>query len=281
MSAARLTGAFAALGLVCLALTAAAQSPPEEESPLARLGWVPGPATGELGQMAQVEVPEGFLYLDGKDTRTFLKTIGNVPDGSEQGMLLNAEKQWFVVFDFAAEGYVRDDDKDDIDADEILDAMKEGTVASNERRRTLGLNTLTLLGWAKPPHYDAETNLLEWAITLKDDTDGGESINHQARLLGRRGIMNATLVCDPSEFEGALGTYHGILGKYEFKDGHRYAQYVSGDKVAEYGLTGLMLGGAAVIGAKSGFFKAIWKFLVFGVLAIGAFVKRLFGRGEA
>lgn len=309
MNIARLhPGALLALGLLLTATTSLAQAPPEEgtappgegtappaegtappaegmpppeaDSPLARLAWVPGPTTADLGGLATVEVPEGHLFLPGADTGKFLEILGNIPGGQEKGLVLNMAQDWFIVFDFSAEGYVNDDDKDEIDADEILEAMTENNKHGNEARKQRGFTTLTLLGWAREPYYDDKTNHLEWAIKLKDDAGGGVSVNHQTRLLGRRGIMEATLVSDPEKFEAALPLFHGILAKYEFQDGHRYSQFVSGDKVAEYGLTGLMVGGAAVLAAKSGIFKSLWKFIVLGVVAIGALIKKLFNRGS-
>ena len=50
-------------------------------------------------------------------------------------MLLNVEDGWFVVFDFSDMGYVKDDDKDELDAKAILASIKEGTEASNKVRK--------------------------------------------------------------------------------------------------------------------------------------------------
>lgn len=60
----------------------------------------------------------------------------------------------------------------------------------------------------------------------------------------------------------------------------KYSEYKPGDKLAEYGLGALVVGGAAAAAAKSGLLKGLGKFLwvaVFGVAA-GAwtFIKRIF-----
>ena len=61
--------------------------------------------------------------------------------------------------------------------------------------------------------------------------------------------------------------------------GERYAEFRAGDRVAEYGLAALVLGGAAAVATKSGFLKAFGKLIVVGVMGVGAavlaFVRRL------
>lgn len=247
--------------------------------PMAQLGWIEGPTEASLGPNATVKVPEGYLFIDGGDTRKFLELLGNIAGTQEVGMLLQPEEQWFVVFEFDPVGYVEDDDKDDLDPDDVLESMRESNEAGNEVRKERGLTTLTITGWATKPHYDEASNYLEWAIELEDDATKGRSVNHQTRLLGRRGIMKATLVIDPPKLAGALPTFRELLADFDFKEGERYAEYKDGDKIAEYGLTGLMVGGAAVLAAKSGLLKSIWKFLVFIVAGIGVGLKKLFGRG--
>jgi uncharacterized membrane-anchored protein len=70
----------------------------------------------------------------------------------------------------------------------------------------MGLETLTLVGWAVPPNYNQAPNNLEWAIRLQGE-DGGSTVNYFTKLLGRRGIMNTTLVCDPNALESILPDY--------------------------------------------------------------------------
>jgi uncharacterized membrane-anchored protein len=76
--------------------------------------------------------------------------------------------------------------------------------------------------------------------------------------------------------------FKAVLAGYSFNEGERYAEYRSGDKVAEYGLSALIIGGAAAAAAKSGAFKGLAKFIGIGVIAlfasIGGFFKRLFRR---
>ena len=56
-----------------------------------------------------------------------------------------------------------------------------------------------------------------------------------------------------------------------------------GDKIAEYGLTALVVGGAGAAAAKAGLLKGLWKFLLAGwklviaaIVGLGALLKRIF-----
>jgi hypothetical protein len=113
----------------------------------------------------------------------------NPSDGDELGVLLH-DDSWFVVFTFDESGYVKDDEKDKLVADKILASIKQGTEQANEVRAERGWAAMEILGWQQAPFYDPGTHNLTWSI--RGRSDGGSSINHSARLLGRRGVMQAT-----------------------------------------------------------------------------------------
>ncbi|MCC7013260.1 MAG: DUF2167 domain-containing protein [Planctomycetes bacterium] len=250
-----------------------------EHSPLDELDWKFGPGEGDLASWARVQIPEGWRFVGPRDTRKLMEMMQNPVTMTETGFLSPPEMQWFAVFEFDESGYVEDSDKDELDADEMLESLKEGTEAGNEARRERGWATLEVLDWEVPPHYDEITHNLEWATRARS-SDGGLVINHNTRLLGRRGVMSVTLVVDPEGLAAALPEFKQALGGYSFKEGQRYTEFASGDKVAEYGLTALVAGGAGVVAAKSGLLGKLWKLILPAVLAVGAFFKKLFGGGK-
>ncbi len=66
-----------------------------------------------------------------------------------------------VVFaEFDDCGYVKDDDKADLDANKMLSAMRESESDSNAGRRRRGFGEMHLLGWEQPPHYEEATHNL-------------------------------------------------------------------------------------------------------------------------
>ena len=120
------------------------------------------------------------------------------------------------------------------------------------------------------PNYNASTHNLEWAILLKDD-DGFFTLNHNIRILGRNGMMIATLVANLEEFSEILPIYRNILKDFTFKTGQSYSEFKQGDKLAKYGLTALIAGGAGAAAAKLGLFQIIGKFGKVIFLAVIAF----------
>jgi uncharacterized membrane-anchored protein len=187
---------------------------------------------------------------------------------------------WSVVFEWDDVGYVKDDEKNELNPDKILGSIREGTKQSNAWRREHGQPEIELVGWQLPPRYNEATHNLEWAI--KGRSESGFFVNYNVRMLGRKGVMSATLLVDPDKMEGTLPTYQALLKDHTFKEGQRYAEYRQGDKIAKYGLAALVVGGAAAGAAKLGLFawlavalKKFWKLIVAGIVAATAFVKRL------
>ncbi len=92
--------------------------------------------------------------------------------------------------------------------------------------------------------------------------------------------MEVTLVADPSILSDTMPTFKTVLSGFAFQQGHRYAEFRQGDRIAEYGLTGLIVGGTTAVLVKSGAFKWLWKAIVVFGIAIAAFVRKFFGRNK-
>ena len=242
-----------------------------------------GPATAKLGTIAKIELPEGYAFLDGKTTREMMKAAGEPTSGKELGFLRPTNGQWSAFFEFNDIGYVKDAEKEKLDADKLLQSYRDGTAAQNKDREAAGRPPIEIVGWEKKPSYDPETHNLTWAIRA---TTGGEPLlNYNTRLLGRKGVMEVVLVCDPADLPATLPTFNKLLTDYSFSSGESYAEYRPGDKIAKYGLAALVLGGAAVGAAKLGLlgpvillFKKAWKLVVVAFVAVVGFFKKMFAR---
>lgn len=254
-------------------LAAAAQSEPQEP---ARDGWHAGPHVGKLGTRATITIPEGYHFLDAQATKRFLEATQNIPDGDELGIIFRErpdKNYWFAVFSYSDTGHVDDAERNSLDAGAILKGLQEGNREGNEERRRRGYAPLTLEGWHQAPFYDTATNNLTWATKLS--SEGEPVINHSVRLLGRTGLMSAQLVDGTDTIDVATVEFNNVLKSYAYVQGHRYAEFTSGDRVASYGLTALIAGGAGAAAVKSGLLQKIWKLLVFGAVAVAAALKKV------
>jgi uncharacterized membrane-anchored protein len=251
-----------------------------------KLNILQGPAKAQLQSTAQIDVPVGYRFLDGKSTRALMRASGEPTSGRELGLLMPTNDHWSVIFEFDDIGYVKDDDKDKLDADKLLEQIKRGTEAGNEERRRAGNAPLEIVGWEVKPRYDAATHNLEWAI--RATSEGRQILNYNTRLLGRKGVMEVVLIVEPDKLTYTLPTFRSLLTGYSFQTGQTYAEFRSGDKIAKYGLGALVLGGAAVGAAKLGLltwvlvlFKKAWKLVVVAFVAVAGYFKKLFGRRGA
>lgn len=253
---------------------------------LRALHWVQGPATVDATANSKLELPGGYVFLNAADTKKFNELNENLGTDKEV-MFAPEDLHWSAFLTFDDEGYVKDDEK--IDAPALLKALQENTEAANEERKRRGWGALHIVGWSQEPKYNATTKRLEWATLLR--SDNGEGINYFTKILGRRGVTTVVLAAAPGDLADASASLNATLEGYTFNPGHTYAEWVPGDKVAEYGLAGLIIGGGAAAAAKAGLLKGLWKFIVaafaagwklivVAAVAVAGFFRRLFGRKD-
>jgi uncharacterized membrane-anchored protein len=247
------------------------------------LNWVKGPTTVEVQGNSKLTIPDQYVYLDAGNTKKFLELQHNLSDGREV-MVAPQNMEWMAYLEFSDEGYVKDNEK--IDAPALLKTLQSNTEAGNEERRRRGWNELKLVDWATPPVYNTTTKRLEWATIL--DSKEGRAVNFSTKILGRRGYTSVIMVTDPANLQAAESNLDHVLTGYSFNAGETYADWRSGDKVADYGLAALIVGGVAAVAAKKGLFSVIgaflvasWKFLMIGVVAAVTWVRNLFARKRA
>lgn len=247
------------------------------------LPWESGPTTSEVGDKSRVAIPKDVGFLKESSGSKFLELTGNLPS---PGTSIIMARDWWATLDFSGMGYVKDDEK--IDADELLKSIKESDEPANEERRKRGLAEIHTEGWIVPPHYDAETHHLEWGLKLSS-SDGPEPVvNYSVRLLGRSGVENVVLVSSPETLTTDVAELKTILKGFTFNAGEKYSEFKAGDHVAEIGLGALVLGGAAAVAVKTGFWKvllaslaAFWKLIAVGAVGVSAAIGKLFKRKPA
>lgn len=248
-------------------------SPTPEPTVDYNVKWQTGPSVGALSDVAEVQLPAGYVFAGANDTRTIMEANQNPTSGKEVGFVAPPEREWFAVFEFDDVGYVRDDEKGELDAAALLESIKAGTDTANKERQRRGWPIMTITGWEQPPRYDESTHNLEWAI--RGESEGAPVINYNTRLLGRRGVMEVTLVTDPSNLATSLPKFKSMLAGFGFSQGQKYAEFRQGDRIAEYGLKGLIVGGGTAVLVKSGALKWLWKLIVPLFIAISAFFKKV------
>ncbi len=269
------------------AAEAAAQ--PEVPSP-----WQQGPKHVDLSNGIALDLPADYDFLPMPEAGKMMESMGNLYNENLLGVVAARDEQspWFVTLRYDEEGYVKDDES--VDGDELLESMRESLPEVNEEREAQGFPPIALDGWDEKPHYDKAKHHLVWCLRVSDKE--GASANYNTRVLGRKGHVSINLVTDPARVATDKPHAMALLAATQFGQGSRYEDFDSStDKVAEYGLAGLVAGGAG-LGAmklvKIGLLAKMWKVILAVViagkkaiflvlLAIGAGIKKLLSRSKA
>ena len=277
--------ALIAIGYPCLADESPASqdaSQADSREKLHALHWVNGPQQVQLYGNSSLQVPADYVFLDQAETAKLQALQHNLSNGTEY-FFAPKDGRWEVFFSYSSDGYVKDDEK--IDAAALLKSIEENTVAGNKMRRDRGWDEMQVVGWQTAPHYDGQSNRLEWAIDGKNLRTNNTIVNFNTRILGRGGVTSAVLVSSPDNLDEAIANFKSTLTGFEYLPGQRYAEYKPGDKIAKYGLAALITGGAAAIAVKTGLWKVIlgglvagWKFIAAAVVAIFGGLARRFKR---
>src|SRR5882672_5906619 len=80
-----------------------------------KLNVIKGPGKAKMENFAQIDVPEGYAFLDAKSTKAMMKASGEPTSGREVGFMAPTNDEFGVYFEFSPVGYVKDDDKAELD----------------------------------------------------------------------------------------------------------------------------------------------------------------------
>ncbi|WP_299714347.1 DUF2167 domain-containing protein [uncultured Tenacibaculum sp.] len=236
--------------------------------------------------LAEINVPEGYKFLDAKQSNTVLTDLWGNPPSEVLGMLfpenvgpVSNNFTYAVEITYSNDGYINDEDAKEINYDDLLSQMKSDADATNEERKKLGYPSINLVGWASEPFYDEKNKKLHWAKELKFSTDSINTLNYNIRVLGRSGYLNLNAIGTMEVLPLVKNNVNQILNSVTFTEGNTYADFNPDiDKVAAYGIGGLIAGKLL---AKAGFFALLlkfWKFIAIGAIGLFSVLKnKIFG----
>jgi uncharacterized membrane-anchored protein len=237
-----------------------------------------------------LNVPAGFKYLNKEQSNYILTDLwGNPPRTDILGMLFPeaggpfAEKSYAFVITFDPMGYVKDDDADKINYDDLLKEMQEGEVEENKERVKQGYSSIHMVGWASKPFYDKTNKVLHWAKNLKFGDAEENTLNYEVRILGRKGVLSMNAVATMSELNEVKKDIDKVLAIPSFTAGNTYKDFDSKtDNVAAWTIGGLVAGKVLLkVGVWAAIVKFLawgWKFILIGIVAVWGAVKKFFGR---
>jgi uncharacterized membrane-anchored protein len=224
--------------------------------------------------IATIKVPENFKFLDADEAKYIVEDVwGNLKGQTPLGMLVPAGSaasiaDYAFLVEYQDLGYVKDNDANEIDYNDLLKQMKEEGAEANAERRKAGIPAMDLIGWASTPYYDKTKNVLHWAKEFKVEGYEENTLNYDVRVLGRKGVLVLQAVSGMEQLDSVKQNINPLLNAVTFAKGNTYADFDSKtDNVAAWTIGGLVAGKVL---AKVGFFAVILKFLKFILLGLAA-----------
>jgi uncharacterized membrane-anchored protein len=240
------------------------------------------------GGIGTLQVPAGFKYLDAAQAERVLTDLWGNPKGNSLtlGLLLPDstgvlnDNSYAFNIEYDEIGYVKDDDADDINYEELLAEMQKETNEVNAERTRMGYPAISLLGWASAPYYDKERKILHWAKEVKFGDAEVNTLNYNVRILGRKGVLVLNAIASMPQLDMVKKDLPRVMDIVKFSDGNQYKDFNPDiDNVAAWTIGGLVAGKVL---AKVGFFALIlkfWKIIAVAVAGFGGFLwKKIRGR---
>lgn len=227
--------------------------------------------------IATLNVPAGFKYLNPEQSEQVLTQFWGNPEGSNTlGMLFPDtsnplySSSWAFVLTYDELGFVKDDDADDIDYDDLLKDLQKETEESNAEREKLGYEKIEFVGWASKPFYDKDKKILHWAKNLKFGESTENTLNYNVRILGRKGVLVLNAVAGMNQLPIVEKNIANVLDVAQFSDGYKYSDFNPDiDEVAAWTIGGLVAGKVLAKVGLFAFFGKFLKVIIFGVVALG------------
>jgi len=247
-----------------------------------------GPAQIRLLDQATLNITDDEVFIPAAEANRIMAALGNSSTPERFGLVTEKSDnvRWMVDVTWIKEGYVRDGDAKEWQADAMLEDLKEGTERGNAERLARGIPALDVTGWVEKPAYDRASHRLVWSLSLQDrGAPAGEpqTINYNTYALGREGYFSLDLITGSDTIETDKLVARNLLATLKYLPGKRYEDFSSStDKVAAYGL-GALVGVVAVkklglLGLIGVFLLKIWKLAAVALVGAGAAVRRFFGR---
>jgi uncharacterized membrane-anchored protein len=233
---------------------------------------------------SSISLPKGYILALGKDAVTnYKRENGTSDDDIDAYAYDDKELSDSILFHYYNSGYIPLDDWENLDSKALLDEITRNTKEDNKERLKNGSNELHVIGWIQEPTLNRDTHTVSWAIEADSGADE-HIVNAIALQLGREGYERINWITSKSSYVPSGGHLDAMLLAHNFDPEHRYTDYTIGDKVAEYGIAGLV---AATIGGtilKAGgfaiFFKKIAAFILAGLGALIYKFKNLFRKNK-
>jgi uncharacterized membrane-anchored protein len=225
-----------------------------------------GPADVKLIDEAVLKLPTGYFFVPKSEGVRIMRALGNtIEEKMFVGLIVGTKQgdEWMVVTQYIKDGYIKDDDAKNWNADKLLQSLRDGTEESNKDRAARGFSELEVVGWVEQPAYDSSSHRLVWSVLAKhkgEPETAVKGINYNSYALGRDGYFSLNLLTNANNVATDKVAAHELLAALSYNPGKSYEDFnATTDHIAEYGIAALIGG---VVAKKLGLFALIGVFVV-------------------
>ena len=199
----RRTLAALALCLPCVTLALAADAPAGPEARVettmlaAQAAIQTGPRDIALGEQGVLKLPEGFGFIPKAEAAAMMEAQGNHSGPGFMGLIVGPDLKGFIAVEFAAAGYIKDEDAREWNADDMLEKMKTGTEAANASSAPCFavLHTCTTVERSTPNFAAASRWVACWVRTCTNNSYFSEGANRLRDLLPAEDLGLTSDIC--------------------------------------------------------------------------------------
>jgi uncharacterized membrane-anchored protein len=208
---------------------------------------VKGPAKIVMKEQASFDLPKDYLFVPDRSASVLLNEIDGAKTSSEiMGLIFpGKEELGYILFDYYPVGYISDNNYKNVNAAQLLIQMRDRAESQNSDRRANRNPAIKVVDWLEKPDYVPTTNRLTWSVLTEEQQSnaGGQGVNYDTVLLGRKGYFHVLLVTTANSFKMRRPEIAKLLSTFEFNQGSRYTDFNSAtDSVANCSLDAMLSG---------------------------------------
>jgi uncharacterized membrane-anchored protein len=184
-------------------------------------------------------LPKGYSLLIGDAARRYDHIIqGAEEDPNTEALVFNHKTGVQLILNYHPDGYVSLEDWGKLDADTLMQEISDNAKKINAERAKNSIPPLRIGGWLQKPRLNKRNHSISWVF---DVIDGEETtVNAVSIKLGRKGYEKITWVSSYDNYLKSMDAMVFLVDQYKFNEGHRYADYSMGDKIAAFGVASLV-----------------------------------------
>ena len=232
-----------------------------------------------------LSLSRGYTLVRGEAARRYDSLVQGTPeDPNTEAIIVNHDTETQLIFNFYEDGYVALENWEELDADELLRQISESTEQNNVGRSDQNFTYLKIGDWIQKPTLNQENHSVSWVFEVVDGDE--KAVNAITIKLGREGFEKITWIGSYDNYMKSSNEMMLQVGRHTFNQGHRYADYSVGDKMAGLGIAGLVAltasgnaqtkaGLAAIVAAVVAGGKKIYLLIILGLGAVGALFRKL------